>query len=320
MSFHHHPEFHRIIMQDKKLRVPKKYVEKYWKGISNPIFLIFPNGVEQKVFWKEESNGDVCFEKNWENFAKPLKYGSLLTFKHIGGPYFKVKIFGFNAVEINYSNIKAVEDNEEDVEGAAAKEVIDLSEDEFDDETDDEFEEQPQRRTSKRKVHVESFSNRGGMAKKVKKCSTSEAFNASDIDENPFFEVKMTNCYANGHFMMVPSEFSREHLNNFVGTAFLQVGKNRPMKVNMKFDFSNRRSTISRGWKAFRVCLVREFWRGGEGRERYNLQVNDDCEFVIIQRRPLVFTVVIERAAKGPSPKKLHGWRQVRGNLWKKEK
>ncbi|KAK2453695.1 B3 domain-containing transcription factor VRN1 [Trifolium repens] len=248
------------------LRVPKKYVEKYWKGISNPIFLIFPNGVEQKVFWKEESNGDVCFEKNWENFAKPLKYGSLLTFKHIGGPYFKVKIFGFNAVEINYSNIKAVEDNEEDVEGAAAKEVIDLSEDEFDDETDDEFEEQPQRRTSKRKVHVESFSNRGGMAKKVKKCSTSEAFNASDIDENPFFEVKMTNCYANGHFMMVPSEFSREHLNNFVGTAFLQVGKNRPMKVNMKFDFSNRRSTISRGWKAFRVCLVREFWRGGEGR------------------------------------------------------
>jgi hypothetical protein len=135
-------------------RIPKKYVEKYWKGISNPIFLRFPNGVEQKIFWKE-SNGDVCFQKNWENFAKPLKYGSLLTFKHIGGPYFKVKIFGFNAVEINYSNIKAVEDNEEDVEGAAAKEVIDLSEDEFDDETNDEFEEQPQRRTSKRKVHVD---------------------------------------------------------------------------------------------------------------------------------------------------------------------
>jgi hypothetical protein len=145
-------------------RVPNKYVEKYWKGISNPIFLRFPNGVEQKIFWKE-SNGDVCFQKNWENFAKPLKYGSLLTFKHIGGPYFKVKIFGFNAVEINYLNIKSVEDNEEDVEGAAAKEVIDLSEDdcedefegedEFDDETDDEFEEQPQRRTSKRKVHVD---------------------------------------------------------------------------------------------------------------------------------------------------------------------
>jgi hypothetical protein len=121
--------------------------------MSNPIFLRFPNGVEQKIFWVE-SDGDVCFQKNWENFAKPLKYGSLLTFKHIGGPYFKVKIFGFNAVEINYLNIKSVEDNEEDVEGAAA---IDLSEDEFEgeDEFDDEFEEQPQRRTSKRKVHVD---------------------------------------------------------------------------------------------------------------------------------------------------------------------
>ncbi|WJX10527.1 hypothetical protein P8452_01237 [Trifolium repens] len=107
----------------------------------------------------------------------------------------------------------------------------------------------------------------------------------------------MTNCYANGPVMNVPSAFSREHLNNFVGTAFLQVGKNMPMKVNMKFDGNNRRSTISRGWMEFR--------------ERYNLQVDDSCKFVIIQRQPLVFTVVIERAAKGPNPKKLHGWRQV---------
>jgi hypothetical protein len=97
-------------------------------------------------------------------------------------------------------------------------------------------------------------SNRGGMAKKVKKCSTSEAFNARDIEENPFAEVKMTNYYANGHFMvslllkkstnfrfnclslinyhdlkqMLPTKFSREHSNKFVGTAFLQVGKDMP--------------------------------------------------------------------------------------------
>jgi hypothetical protein len=135
-------------------------VEKYWKGISNPIFLRFPNGVEQKIFWKEESNGDVCFEKNWENFAKPLKCGSLLTFKHNGGPYFKVKIFG---KEINYFNIKPVEVKEEDVEGAAAKEVIDLSEDESHDESEEEEEsdyefeivKKPQRRTSKRKIHMD---------------------------------------------------------------------------------------------------------------------------------------------------------------------
>jgi hypothetical protein len=75
-----------ILLKFLLQRISKKYVEKYWKGISNPIFLRFPNGVEQKIFWKE-SNGDVCFVKNWENFAKPLKCGSLLTFKHTGGPY-----------------------------------------------------------------------------------------------------------------------------------------------------------------------------------------------------------------------------------------
>ncbi|KAK2399837.1 B3 domain-containing transcription factor VRN1 [Trifolium repens] len=274
MSFHHHPEFHRIIMQDKKLRIPKKYVEKYWKEISNPIFLRFPNGVEQKIFWK-------------------------------------VKIFG---EEINYFDIKSVEVKEEDVEGAA-KDVFDLSddesvEDESDFESDDECEivKKPQRRTSKRKIHMDldSSSNRGVNVKKVKKCSTSEAFNVRDMDENPFFKRTMTDSYASGFFLMLPTKFSREHLNNFVGTAFLQVGKDMPMKVNMKFDFINRRLTISRGWKEFR--------------ERYNLQVDDSCKFVIIQCRPLVFIVVIERAAKGPSPKKVHGWRQVGGNLWKKGK
>jgi len=90
-------------------------VEKYWKGISNPIFLKFPNGVEQKIFWVE-SNGDIWFQKNWESFAKPFKYGYLLTFKFIGGSYFKVKIFGANTLEINYSNIKSVDEGAEDTE------------------------------------------------------------------------------------------------------------------------------------------------------------------------------------------------------------
>ncbi|RHN78229.1 putative transcription factor B3-Domain family [Medicago truncatula] len=97
-------------------RIPKKYVEKFWKRISNPIFLQFPNGVQQKIFWVE-SNGDIWFQKNWENFAKFLKYGYLLTFKYIGGSYFKVKIFGANTLEINYSNIKSVEEVVEAKEG-----------------------------------------------------------------------------------------------------------------------------------------------------------------------------------------------------------
>jgi hypothetical protein len=76
-------------------------------------------------------------------------------------------------------------------------------------------------------------------------------------------------------------------LNKFVGTAFLQVGKDMPMEVNMKFDFKNGRSTISSGWMAFR--------------ERYDLEVGDFCKFVIIKHRPFVFAVVIKRATKRPA-------------------
>jgi hypothetical protein len=105
-------------------RIPKKYVEKYWKGISNPIFLKFPNGVQQEIFWVE-NNGDIWFQKNWDNFAKSLKYGNLLIFKYIGGSYFKVKIFGVNALEIDYSNIKSVD---EVVEARKEdKEIVDLT-------------------------------------------------------------------------------------------------------------------------------------------------------------------------------------------------
>jgi hypothetical protein len=54
--------------------------------------------------------------------------------------------------------------------------------------------------------------------------------------------------------------------------------------------------------------------------KRYNLQVEDSCKFVMIQHRQLLFVVIINRAAKGTNYTKLHGWRQVGGNLWKNEK
>jgi len=140
-------------------RVPKKYVEKYWKGISNPIFLKFPNGVQQEIFWVE-SNGDIWFQKNWESFAKFLKYGYLLTFKFIGGSYFKVKIFGANTLEINYANIKSFDEGAEDTEeGIESDESGDDEESvEVGDESSDEVEipKQAQRtRNGKRKFSGE---------------------------------------------------------------------------------------------------------------------------------------------------------------------
>ncbi|RHN78230.1 putative transcription factor B3-Domain family [Medicago truncatula] len=295
MSFQYIPDFHRIILQDKKLRVPKKYVEKYWKGISNPIFLKLPNGVQQKIFWVE-NNGDIWFQKNWDNFAKSLKYGNLLTFKYIGGSYFKVKIFGVNALEIDYSNIKSVD---EVVEATKEdKEIVDLTD-------ESEIPKEAQMMTNgKRKMSIDidtlkqKFPGRNieDTVKKVKKSSRIEVVNETTNNVNPFFEVLMTQTYAHGHILVIPCNFSRSYLNKFEGIASLRVGEDTAMKVDIVFNNKRSSKSMSTGWKLFN--------------QKYNLQVGDKCKFVMTQREPLLFTITITKAIKGPNPKKLQGYKE----------
>ncbi|GAU50626.1 hypothetical protein TSUD_12670 [Trifolium subterraneum] len=292
------PKFFKIIqnheLQNHELRVPKKFVEKHWKGIPNPVVIKLPNGVDKKLFWVKH-DGDIWFQKNWDKIAKYLKFGYVVVFKYMGGSCFQLEIFGLNALEIDYSIF--IDQVKRQVEFDEDESDEDESDDEESDE--DEYEIMKQKRTTKRKrkIDEDESSGSGGRIKKVRKCSS------RDNDANPFFEIELSDYYTHGNFLMIPSKFSREHLNKFVGTATLQVGKEMPIKVNMKFDAKNRRSTIGSGWKLFR--------------KEYNLQVEDSCKFVMIQRRPsLVFNVIITRVMEGASGKKLRGWREVGNNSW----
>jgi hypothetical protein len=92
----------------------------------------------------------------------------------------------------------------------------------------------------------------------------------------------------------IPKKFSREHLNNFNGSSTLRVGKDFPMKVNISFNDKNEKSMIVGRWTRFR--------------KNYNLQVDDDCKFVMTKDRPPSFDVIINRARKGPSPTNLRGF------------
>lgn len=104
-------------------KVPKSFVKLHWKEVSNPLFLTLPNGTKHEICWVERK-GDIWFQKKWGNFAKCLKYGHLLIFKYLGGPYFKVKIFGDNNIEIDYSNIKSVDEVGEAKEGSDDSETL----------------------------------------------------------------------------------------------------------------------------------------------------------------------------------------------------
>jgi hypothetical protein len=93
----------------------------------------------------------------------------------------------------------------------------------------------------------------------------------------------------------IPTKFSREYLHKFEGTATIRVGDDeKTMEVNVRFEDGNKRSTLTKGWKILS--------------KKYNLQVDDVCKFVMTQHRPLLFTINISRARKGPGPKKLLGF------------
>ncbi|CAL5207849.1 unnamed protein product [Lathyrus oleraceus] len=220
MSFQHRPDFYRIIMHDKQLRLPKSYVKKYWNGTPNPIFLRLPNGVQQKIFWVERDGG-ICFDKNWEDFAKFLKVGYFLIFKYICGSYFKVKIFNLSCLEINYSSIRCVDEVGERKE--EIKEIIELS---------DESEE-----------HAQTESGKNG---KRKRKVTTQPKNLSR--PSPYFEVTLKQSYAEGSMLRIPIAFSREYFTGFEEKAILKVGKDIAMEVLIKFS---QGFTMKSGWNKF---------------------------------------------------------------------
>ncbi|KAI5397251.1 hypothetical protein KIW84_063173 [Lathyrus oleraceus] len=136
-----------------------------------------------------------------------------------------------------------------------------------------------------------SGSNTGSMNNMLKECSTTET-----AIENPSFEIKMTPSSIQNYRLRIPTEFSREYLNKFKGTATIRVGEDRAMKVKMKFDDIYNRSLVSAGWNKIII--------------KYKLQTNDVCIFEMIQLQPPSFAVTIIRGEEHPSPKKLKGYKE----------
>ncbi|KAL5056794.1 hypothetical protein RYX36_028398 [Vicia faba] len=289
MASQHRPGFHRIIPKNKKLRFPKIYVQKYWKGTSNPIFLRLPNGVQHKIFW-EERDGDIWFQKNWKEFAKFLKYGYFLTFKHTGGSYFKVKIFDLSSLEINYSNIRCLDQVLESEQGT--KVIVDLSDDESLNESEERTQTQ-KRKNGKTKVADLNSSRNKGVIKKTIKCSNIANINDLRVNnESPYFEVTLTPSYVN-YRLRISKVFSREYLKKMEEIAILKVGEDMPMEVKIKFDANANGMVLRSGWKNFS--------------QKYNLQIGDICKFVMTQSKPLLFSIAITRAKMETKPKKFQG-------------
>ncbi|KAK2399818.1 B3 domain-containing transcription factor VRN1 [Trifolium repens] len=216
------PKFFKVIqnheLQNGELRVPKKFVEKYWDGIPNPVVITLPNGVQQKLFWVKRDRGDVWFHKNWEKIAKVLKFGFVVYFKYMGGSCFELEIFGLNCLEIDYSKFIHPTSEAEFVEVAEPK-------------------------ISRRKFVDEN--NIAGTSQRRKRGNKRGA-------TNPCFDLKLTHTYATGYLFRIPCDFSRTYLKDFEGSARIRkLGNDRSWKIEVKYERKGDNYVVNKGWNPF---------------------------------------------------------------------
>ncbi|KAK2399802.1 B3 domain-containing transcription factor VRN1 [Trifolium repens] len=271
-------------LQDQELMIPRNFVERYWKDVSNPISLRLPNDSMCKMFWVQF--GDDIWLQDWKKLAWSLRCGDLLVFQYKGGSDFHVIIFDDSKLEIDYSSMIC---NSEE-------EAKDNDDDDDDDDGYVEITNEGDNTAATTQVTnpaKQANGNRGGSSKKAKKClKTVDANKRSCTDshpnENPNFTLKLSRSYVEGDQLRIPHWFSEEYKNELLqGNATIRsAGDEKTWNMALHFNERNRHFTMGAGWKSF-------------SQER-NLQVGDDCKFEMTQREPLSFTMTIVPATKEP--------------------
>ncbi|XP_059455213.1 B3 domain-containing transcription factor VRN1-like [Corylus avellana] len=99
--------FFKIILpsttDDKKLRIPVKFVMEFGDELSDVVTLTVPNG----HFWQvglEKGNKEIWFDDGWQDFMEShsIHYGYFLVFRYERNSKFHVLVFDNTATEIHY--------------------------------------------------------------------------------------------------------------------------------------------------------------------------------------------------------------------------
>ncbi|XP_061973624.1 B3 domain-containing transcription factor VRN1-like [Populus nigra] len=94
-------------LKDKKLRIPRKFVEKFGEGLSDIAKVAVPSGNEWQVGITKEHN-NIWFDEGWQKFVEHHSIGSgyLVVFRYRGDSNFSVLIFDMTACEIQYRRMR----------------------------------------------------------------------------------------------------------------------------------------------------------------------------------------------------------------------
>ncbi|XP_062152528.1 B3 domain-containing protein At4g01580-like [Alnus glutinosa] len=112
-------------MDDKKLRIPEKFVREFGDELSDVATLTVPNNGH---FWQvglEKANKEIWFQNGWQDFMEShsILYGYFLVFRYEGSSKFHVLVFDNTATEIQYtwSKKRKLEDKVDIMESDDAK-------------------------------------------------------------------------------------------------------------------------------------------------------------------------------------------------------
>ncbi|ONH90754.1 hypothetical protein PRUPE_8G072800 [Prunus persica] len=114
------PHFFKMIADEisgnKRLRVPKTFLDKCGEHLSDQIHLKLPCGSEWKIKLRR-CNGEVWLGKGWPEFSEfySLKKGNSLLFRYEGNSKFNVLIFDESGTEMDYPiTITLIEETDEE--------------------------------------------------------------------------------------------------------------------------------------------------------------------------------------------------------------
>ncbi|KAF8019933.1 hypothetical protein BT93_G0579 [Corymbia citriodora subsp. variegata] len=101
--------FFKIILSNTlesgKLGIPKSFLRRYGKDLSNSVLLQVPGGSTWTVGLEKQNDDMVLLWKGWREFTEyySIGHGHLIVFKYEGNSSFRIIIFDKSASEIDYS-------------------------------------------------------------------------------------------------------------------------------------------------------------------------------------------------------------------------
>ncbi|XP_021816829.1 B3 domain-containing transcription factor VRN1-like [Prunus avium] len=255
--------FNKIV--DKRLRVPKTFLDKYAENLSDQIHLKLPCGSEWKIKLRR-CNGEVWFGKGWPEFSEfySLKKGNSLLFRYEGNSKFHVLIFDESGTEMDYPiAITLIEetDEEDDVKSVESLEYFPTFP-------------KTKHKTGPLLSPLPQEKSRTNPRSSSKPSSSSSSSANEFVSSHPFFKVTLGSYLG----MNVPASFRKHFTTMETQIVRLWVG-DRSWPVKLIFHRYN--GQLSAGWRAFS--------------KENSLKKGDVCIFELIDTNNVALVVNIFR-------------------------